>query len=921
MKISYKINLGLISVLVILTVCVIVAGTLIIGDLAYNLEAQVLTSELNKAHQTVVETLNRSGLQAAVRAAKQLQADLRSKPPKIKTGQVFIIEPPNRSIYHQDYDTGEPVRLHNMERMFEQKEGQIEFDARGESHFAIFSSIRPLDWVICLSISKKEMLAKKREYLFNICIIAIVILGISAIVVSMLVGRFTRRIHTTLDCVKRIEEGDLEAQIQSNLARDEIGSLQAGVNAMSARLKQRTLERQKAEKNLRRYEHIISATNDLMSFVDRNYVYQAINNAYLSAYARNRDDIVGHTVEDLVGSDGFRTTVKPQLDRALAGNKVRYQSWFNYAGIGRRFMDVTYYPSHGEGGLITGVVVAVHDLTSRRQTEEALLISEERYRNVYSTAPLAFVTWDRDLRITEWNRRAVAMFGWTRDEAAGRNLLELLVPENERDGVKRILDSLLQEEAINQNINTNLTKDGKLLLVEWNNSVLTDSEDRIIGAISLGLDITDRQKAEDELKKHRDHLEDLVKQRTADLAVAKETAEQANAYKGDFLARMSHEIRTPLNAIIGFTNIVLKSELNTQQRGSLDKVQASSENLLSIINDILDFSKIDAGRLDLSPKPFDLVKVIDQLRGLFSDRIAEKKLELTFTIHPKVPHGIKGDDVRLSQILINLIDNAIKFTDEGAVSVGVEPDTDAYGDPKSVPLRFWVKDTGAGIPADELPTLFEPFTQAEGYLTRKHEGSGLGLAICQRLTNLMGGRILAESKPGHGAAFYFTVIMERLPEQTEIPEPEPVAASTHQSIRHLAGRRVLVVEDSDLNRIVAVSLLEEAGITTETAENGRIAVDMVRAASPMNYDAVLMDIQMPEMDGYEATSSIREYEQRRGESAKGTPIIALTAHALKGEKEKCLAAGMDDYLAKPIDEARLHQVLIKWFLSDNNAHS
>jgi PAS domain S-box-containing protein len=547
-------------------------------------------------------------------------------------------------------------------------------------------------------------------------------------------------------------------------------------------------------------------------------------------------------------------------------------------------------------------------------------------------------------------------------------------------------------------------------------------------------DITEQKQAEAELRQHRDHLEELVEERTTQLVVAKEQAEMANRAKSDFLAVMSHEIRTPLNGVLGLAHLLFQTGLNEKQRNYLANLQVSGEILLATINDILDFSKIESGKLNLELTNFNLDEVLTKLSTNVAYRAQAKNLELVFNIAADVPHQLVGDPMRLGQVLLNLVGNAIKFTSAGDVVIKTSL---LRKTSDNVVLEFLVRDTGIGMSAETIGHLFEPFTQADNSTSRKYGGTGLGLTISQRLVQLMRGNITAESQLGKGSVFKFSlqlgyvpgngigsqlsakrvlvvddnpetleslesalesfamqvtvaqsaeiglelltqavpqpvelVLMEwnlagglngleaiqrmrRDPEQRHIPaillisaeEMVPPAEDgeldgylvkpiTHsqlydalvqvlrpdksQAIRpqaqlisqeameKLEGGRILLVEDNQINQLVARDLLESMGLQVFIADNGEQAVEMVKIG---HYDVVLMDIQMPGMDGYEATALIRQ--DQRGEDNR-LPIIAMTAHALESDRQKTLDAGLDDYISKPVDVTKLANVLIRW---------
>lgn len=520
--------------------------------------------------------------------------------------------------------------------------------------------------------------------------------------------------------------------------------------------------------------------------------------------------------------------------------------------------------------------VTIDNAISHRKAQERLReLEREKQRLLWmvSKTENAMAIASRDGTIQWVNEGFERLSGWQADDVIGtfgdlllENNISGLNPDSEHyrcviEGKKSV-----QYESLN------FHKDGKGYWVLTTLTPIFGSDGEVEHIIAIDSDITARKKTEDELLKAKLHAESLART------------------KQDFLANLSHEIRTPMNAIVGIVQLLADSELNSEQREYLKSIDFASDNLLNIINDVLDLSKLEAGQVVYERIPFNVKEVVTRTADIFRLKAQDKGLLLEVSHGPDIPKSVTGDPTRLNQILANLISNAIKFTDKGTVKVSTRLMKDTGS---GVVLEFAVSDTGIGIALENQEKIFESFGQADSDTTRKFGGTGLGLTIIKRLAEDMDGRVGLRSAPGEGSVFTVTLpfILEDPTDEKKEEREVPTA-----DLARLSGMRGLIAEDNELNRMVATRFLEAAGIVVQCAVNGLEAVQM---AEEMDYDFILMDIQMPEMDGYEAARRIRA-------SGSSVPIIAMTAHAFSGEREKCLAAGMDSYLTKPVRREVLH---------------
>jgi PAS domain S-box-containing protein len=821
-------------------------------------------------------------------------------------------------------------------------------------------------------------------------------------------------------------------------------------------------QRKQAEEALKQRHDQLETVSDQLA-AQRNLLRTMIDNLPDSVYAKDAHSrfllanatvarmMGAATPDDLLGKTDFDFYPQELASEFRADEEVVVRTGQPAANIEEPVLDpqgnthwllTTKVPLRDGQGNVIGLVGIGRDISERKQAEETLRASEAKYRELVENANSIILRLDTEGNVTFFNEFAQRFFGYTEKEILGKGVVGTIIPATDSSGqdLTGITEDIIRSsDRLVVNENENVRRDGERVWVAWTNKTVLDDEGRISEILCIGTDITERKQAEEALADANVQLEEAI-ERANEMTIV---AEAANRAKSEFLANMSHEIRTPMNGIIGMTELALGTELTPAQREYLEAVSSSAEALLGLLNDILDFSKIEAGQLDVEEMPFDLRSTIEQVADATAHRATEKGLELMFHLHPDVPEDLVGDPQRLRQVLVNLIGNAIKFTEQGEVVVEVKcatPPTQTSEVSKTsevsqelVELLFSVSDTGIGIPPDKLGPIFDPFRQADGSTSRRFGGTGLGLAISRQLVALMGGHIWAESEVGKGSTFFFTVtarrptareeaapraaagiegrrvlviddnainrrilsemvnsfgcrsreaqdggqglhmlqeavsagkpfdlvlldvqmpgmdgfqVLEHIRSTPQISQAVVIVLTSVDSLRSVDSRRdlgwaayltkpvkqsslldamlealgeaegeteaatdlglpttrplrILVVEDNQINRRLATMLLEREGHHVVTAETGQAALDalekMAEEETEDDFDLIFMDVQMPEMDGLQATAAIRADERW-----KHLPIIAMTAHAMKGDRERFLEAGMDDYLGKPL---------------------
>ncbi len=643
----------------------------------------------------------------------------------------------------------------------------------------------------------------------------------------------------------------------------------------------------KAEKAIKQSEQLLRTVIDtapfMIIYIDDSMNVRQLNRFAETTLRKEKEDILGQNIERIEDDIILNKLYENIQDMIVSRESISFEIDYTHNKEEKYFL-AYLNPNLSENGEILGSVFIALDQTYQKLSERAIKESEEKFRVLSESAPDGIVIIDRKGKITFWNNAAERIFGYTEAESIGKNIGNYIIDTEFIESLSSEYESFIAGNF--KNVKTNTVelyarrKDMKMFPVDVSFSiVMMGSQWHLIAVLR---DISGRKMMETALQK------------------AKEEAESANRAKSEFLANMSHEIRTPMNAILGFSQILQDKITDLQFKSYVEAITTSGKSLLNLINDILDLSKIEAGRLELEYEAVNPNNIFKEIESIFAYKIEEKGLDFIASKDPDLPKGLILDQIRLRQVLLNLVGNALKFTEKGSITLSVRKVVSDV-DSSKITLIFSVQDTGIGIPLSQQQKIFEAFRQQSGQSTRKYGGTGLGLAITRRLVEMMGGTISLLSEPGYGSTF--EVRLDNVSIASAVSEDDATPESVAVDIR-FNDVRLLLVDDIEVNRRLIKEYLATSTIDITEAENGVQAVDLALKEHP---DIILMDMKMPEMDGYEATRLIKS-----DPGVTSIPVIALTASAMKGDEIGIKAAGCSGYLSKPVDRGALLNEIAKF---------
>jgi PAS domain S-box-containing protein len=775
-------------------------------------------------------------------------------------------------------------------------------DTSGVDVLSAAKQIPVAGWVLIARVTAEEAFAPIRDMQRRMLTAAIVLTLLAGGLIWWMLRRQLAPMMIAATMLAGQSKSNRPAQALPISSNDEIGELIGGFNGLLEALAKREAALMENEESLAITLHSIGdaviATDPIGRVTRMNPTAENLS-GWTLADARGRPLTEVFRIVNAGTREVVADPVQLVMERGQVVGLANHTVLLARDGKEYQIAD-SAAPIRNAAGDIVGVVLVFSDVTEKYRVEMALQESESMLNRFFALVPDMTCIASTDGHFLKINPAWSAVLGYSEDEILSTPFLELIHPDD-RDATMAEVARQLAGERTLRFINRYRCKDGSYRWLEWR---ATPAQENSL-LFAAARDITERMSAEAAIRQLNAELEQRVLDRTAELDAAnrfltqaKIVADAANIAKSTFLANMSHEIRTPMNGILGMANILRREGVSPQQAKRLDTIDTAAQHLLSVINNILDISNIEAGKFTLEQAPVVVSSLLANVSSIISERARAKGLRL-LTETENLAHALTGDPARLQQALLNYAANAVKFSENGSVILRALKQDETT---EEVVVRFEVQDNGIGIEAAALPRLFDPFEQADNSMTRKYGGTGLGLAITRRLAGLMGGEAGAESAPGVGSTFWFTVTLKKAATPvTAHAEPETDAET--QLRQHYAGRRILVADDEPINREVAQMLLEAVGLLVDTAEDGAATLVWAQTST---YDAILMDMQMPNLNGLEATRQIR-----RMPGYGHTPIIAMTANVFAEDRAACFEAGMSDFLIKPFDPDDLYAILLR----------